>query len=286
MADGCNQRCSYCIIPRIRGSLVSRFEIDILSEIRRKADAGIIEVNLVAQDLLAYGSDRGEGLLPVLKKMSRISGLFWIRLLYLSPEKVDDALLKYMARATKICRYLDIPFQHCDPVILKRMRRQYAAIDLIKYIERIRNIVKTVALRTTLMTGFPGETHAQFLKLMAFVENIRFDRLGVFCYWDEEEAYARRLTGKVSQPTKEKRKTELLKLQEEIVLSKNEERVGHIVAVLVEHYHKGRILGRTEFDAPEVDYGISGRGTKEWVGHIIQMKILGHDAGDLIGERV
>ncbi len=257
IAEGCDNTCSFCIIPNLRGPLRSRTEADILAEAGRLAAEGIKEINLIAQDATAFGLDRNEpealaGLLEKLDAMD--SPPAWIRLLYCYPERISGRLLGVMAHSSRIVPYLDIPVQHCVPSVLEAMGRSARSPEPI--IDKIRSSVPGIALRTSIMVGFPGETRAQFRSLLAFVERVRFDHVGVFIFSPEAGTKAARLAGRPDDKTAESRRAALLELQREISREKLKELVGRTMPVMIEGPHPESDLllaGRLPTQAPEVD---------------------------------
>jgi ribosomal protein S12 methylthiotransferase len=258
IAEGCKNRCSYCLIPTIRGPFRSRSVADILVEVRRIADEGVKEVNLIAQDTTAFGADRDapEALIKLLEALDEIPGIEWIRLLYAYPDRVTSALLRTMAQSKKIVPYLDIPLQHSVLKILKAMGRAAVFENPEELVARIRRHLPEVALRTSLIVGFPDETEADFRSLLAFVERVEFDHLGVFGFSPEAGTRAAKLPGQQTEHTKEKRRETLLTLQRSISRQKLASRIGQIVPVLVEGFHPETellVTGRLPTQAPDVD---------------------------------
>ncbi len=256
IAEGCDNSCSFCIIPHLRGPLRSGEEAHILAEAKDLSARGIRELNLIAQDTTAFGLDRGdaEALPELLEKLDEIPGLTWIRLLYSYPERISDRLLRVMAQSQKIVPYLDIPIQHCVPQVLEAMGRPARSPEPI--IEKIRSILPEVSLRTSIMVGFPGETRAQFRALLAFMERVRFDHAGVFAFSPEAGTRAARFRRSPGARAAEGRRAALLELQREISGQKLEKLVGRTLPVLVEGLHPESDLllsGRLSAQAPEVD---------------------------------
>jgi ribosomal protein S12 methylthiotransferase len=256
IAEGCGNSCSFCIIPHLRGPLRSREEAGILSEAARMAADGIKEINLIAQDTTAFGLDRDEpGALPgLLEKLDEIPGLRWIRLLYSYPDRITDRLLQTMANSRKVVPYLDIPIQHCASAVLKAMGRPAASFE--RTLDKIRSTVPEVALRTSIMVGFPGETRAEFKSLLAFMERAEFDHAGVFVYSPEAGTRAARLPGRPGKKSAESRRAAVLELQRDISRRKLNLLVGRTFPVLIEGLHPETDLlaaGRLPTQAPEVD---------------------------------
>jgi ribosomal protein S12 methylthiotransferase len=259
IAEGCSNSCSFCIIPHLRGPLRSRNTEDILAEAARLGADGIKEINLIAQDTTAFGLDRGdpEALPELLEKLDAAPGLRWIRLLYSYPDRITDRLLQTIANSSKIVPYLDIPVQHCSPGILKAMGRPAASFE--KTIDKIRSNIPGVALRTSIIVGFPGETRAEFKSLLKFMERVEFDHAGVFAYSPEAGTRAARLPGRPGGKTAESRRAALLELQRDISRRKLRLLVGRTLPVLIEGPHPESdllIAGRLPTQAPEVDGGV------------------------------
>jgi ribosomal protein S12 methylthiotransferase len=256
IAEGCGNSCSFCIIPNLRGPLRSAEEAGILAEALRLASAGIKEINLIAQDTTAYGLDRNdlEALPRLLEKLDETPGLEWVRLLYSYPDRITGRLLDTMANSSKVVPYLDIPIQHCSPAILRAMGRPPGSPE--KVIDKIRSIIPGAALRTSVMVGFPGETGAEFKSLLAFIERIEFDHLGVFAFSPETGTRAALLPRRPLNRSAERRRAVLLEAQREISRRKLERQVGRVIPVLIEGPHPETDLllsGRLPTQAPEVD---------------------------------
>jgi ribosomal protein S12 methylthiotransferase len=256
ITEGCNRRCTYCIIPKLKGRLRSRPMDDILAEAKDLIAAGYREIVLIGQDTGSYGSDlpAPASLDRLLADMAALSPETWFRFLYGSPDRITDALLETVAAFDNICSYFDVPVQHVSGKILKRMGRKGDAADLTKLFDRIRSSVPDAVLRTTLMVGFPGETAKDFDALMGFVETVQFDHLGVFAYSDADDLASHRLSGGVSRKTAQQRRDALMAVQADISRVRNEERVGRVFPVLIEEQVDDALyLGRASFQAPEVD---------------------------------
>ncbi len=257
IAEGCDNCCSFCIIPNLRGPLRSGREADILAEAERLAAQGIKEINLIAQDTTAFGLDRNdpEALPNLLEKLDAMPGpLAWIRLLYSYPERISERLLNVMAHSARIVPYLDIPIQHCVPEVLEAMGRPARSPE--PSIDKIRSIVPEIALRTSIMVGFPGETRAHFKSLLAFIERVGFDHAGVFVFSPEAGTRAARLSGRPGSRTAESRRVALLELQRDISRRKLEKLVGRTMPVMIEGPHPESdllVAGRLPTQAPEVD---------------------------------
>ncbi len=257
VADGCDNCCTYCAIPKIRGRMRSRKIEDCVAEARELALGGVRELIVVAQDTTAYGSDiYGKAMLcELLRELCKIDGIEWIRTLYTYPERITDELLELMASEEKLCKYLDIPIQHINGDILKRMNRSGNAETLMALVQKIRAKVEGITLRTTLITGFPGETDQQFAELDEFVKRARFDRLGCFPYSAEEGTIAAELPDQIDSQVKIDRAEHIMETQLSIATAKNEEKIGTVQKVLIEGYddYIKCYFGRSQSDAPEID---------------------------------
>jgi len=286
IAEGCGNSCSFCIIPNLRGPLRSRTEADILSEALRLASGGIKEINLIAQDTTAYGLDRNEreALPGLLEKLDRTPGLEWVRLLYSYPDRITDRLLDTIKNSRKIVPYLDIPIQHCSRTVLRAMGRP--AEDPERIVDMIRRHIPDIALRTSLMVGFPGETRADFKSLLAFVERVEFDHVGVFAFSPETGTRAALLPGRPMKRTAENRRAVLLETQKEISRRKLKRQVGQILPVLIEGPHPETDLllsGRLRDQAPEVDGGVIITGGFAGAGEVRPVRITASHDYDLEG---
>ena len=286
--DGCNNFCTYCIIPKIRGNFRSVPMEQLLSEAEYLAEQGVKELILVAQETTLYGKDLyGEkSLHKLLRELCKISGIRWIRILYCYPEEIYDELIQTIKEEPKICHYLDLPIQHANDEILKRMGRRTTKQELIDIISKLRREIPDIALRTTLITGFPGETKEQHEELMEFVDEMEFDRLGVFTYSPEEDTAAARMEGQIEEEVKEERQAELMELQQEIAFDTAENMVGKEVLVMIEGKvaDENAYVGRTYRDAPNVD-GLIFVNTEEELmsGDFAKVKVSGAVDYDLIG---
>ena len=289
IAEGCDKHCSYCIIPKIRGEYRSYPMERVLKDAGELARAGIREINLVAQETTMYGKDLyGHKAFPeLLRRLCAISGIRWIRILYCYPEEITDELIQVIRDEEKICKYLDLPIQHASDGILKRMGRRTSRRDLEEVITRLRREIPGIALRTTLITGFPGETPEDHAALMDFVEKMRFDRLGVFTYSPEEGTAAAAMPGQIPEELKQQRRDELMELQQTIAFELSEAMVGQRLWVLVE----GRLpeedvyIGRTWRDAPDVDGYIFVSSQEELMsGDFVEVMVTASHDYDLIGE--
>ena len=289
IAEGCDKHCTYCIIPSLRGRFRSVPMERLLKEAQELADQGVKELILVAQETTLYGKDLyGEKSLHILlKKLCEISGIRWIRILYCYPEEITDDLIRVMKEEPKICHYLDIPIQHASDGILKRMGRRTSKQELIDIVGRLRKEIPDICLRTTLITGFPGETQAQHEELMQFVDEMEFDRLGVFTYSPEEGTPAAAMPDQIAEEVKEERQAELMELQQEIAFDAAEDMKGREVLVMIEGKvaDENAYVGRTYKDAPNVDGLIFINTDEELVsGDFARVKVTGALDYDLIGE--
>ncbi len=257
VAEGCQHNCAFCIIPAIRGKLRSRPIPNVVKEVSELAKQGVKEINLIAQDLAAYGRDWGASdLLPLLKELVVVEGIDWIRLLYVYPENISDEFIAFMKSEPKICKYLDIPVQHASDEILKAMNRDVHREQLINIFNKLRLNIPEIAIRTSVMVGFPGETAEQFEELKDFVEQQRFDHLGCFTYSQEEGTVAGRMKSQIDEETKQKRQREIMELQKEISRENLQKYLGKTVDVLVKGLSEESELlaeGRMGTQAPEVD---------------------------------
>ena len=288
IAEGCDKHCTYCIIPKIRGNFRSVPMEQLLSEAEYLAEQGVKELILVAQETTLYGKDLyGEkSLHKLLRELCKISGIRWIRILYCYPEEIYDELIQTIKEEPKICHYLDLPIQHANDEILKRMGRRTTKQELIDIISKLRREIPDIALRTTLITGFPGETKEQHEELMEFVDEMEFDRLGVFTYSPEEDTAAARMEGQIEEEVKEERQAELMELQQEIAFDTAENMVGKEVLVMIEGKvaDENAYVGRTHRDALNVD-GLIFVNTEEELmsGDFAKVKVSGAVDYDLIG---
>lgn len=289
IADGCDNHCTYCIIPKLRGAFHSRKMENILREAASMAEEGVKEIILVAQDTSRYGIDLygKKSIAPLLYELSKIEGLEFIRLHYCYPENIDEELIRAIKENPKVCRYLDMPIQHCNDRVLKRMGRASTKQELLSLIETLRREIPDIALRTSLIAGFPGETDAEFKELCDFVRTVRFDKLGVFAYSCEEDTPAALLPDQLPDEVKEERCETIMEIQETISQEVNQSRIGKIYPVLTEGYDESEFMyfGRSYFDSVEVDGQIYFAAPDEVeIGEIVQVKIL--DAGnfDVTGE--
>lgn len=289
IAEGCDKHCTYCIIPSLRGKFRSVPEERLLKQAEYMASQGVRELILVAQETTVYGTDLyGKKTLHILlKKLCQIKGIRWIRVLYCYPEEIYDELIQVMKEEKKICHYLDLPIQHASDRILKRMGRRTSKAQLVGIITKLRREIPDIVLRTSLITGFPGETEEDHQELMEFVDEMEFDRLGVFTYSPEEGTPAETMEGQVPEELKEERRDEIMELQQEISLEKGNDRIGQELLVMIEGKVSGEsaYIGRTYGDAPKVDgYMFVQTGELLVTGDFAKVKVTGAMEYDLIGE--
>lgn len=286
VSEGCDHRCSFCIIPKIRGRHESRSLESIVGEAEALAADGVIELNLIAQDLTAYGRDRRDGssLSTLLRAVARIEGLRWIRLLYTYPRYVSDELLEAIAGEEKICPYIDMPLQHISDRMLRRMRRERGGAAVRRLLDRVRRRVPGIALRTAFIVGFPGETEADFAELSQFVREARFERVGVFRYSQEEGTAAATLRDQVPETVKRQRRDALMQAQAEVSAAKNRQLIGSEREVLVcGDDERGRLYGRLATQAPEIDGVVYLHGAAA-AGQIARVRITRAGTYDLHAE--
>ena len=289
IAEGCNKRCTYCVIPYIRGRYRSFPMEDLLEEAERLAKSGVKELILIAQETTVYGTDLyGRKALPeLLRKLCQIDGLSWIRILYCYLEEITDELIQVIKEEEKICHYLDIPIQHSEDRILRNMGRKTNRAELISLVEKLRSEIPDIVLRTTLITGFPGETEDEFEHMLDFVDEMEFDRLGVFPYSPEEGTKAAEMEDQVPDEVKEQRRDAIMELQQEISAGAAADRIGEEMSVLIEGYlyEEDIYVGRTYMDAPKVDGNVFVRSEEEMIsGDIVPVRITGANEYDLMGD--
>ena len=287
IGEGCDNCCSYCAIPLIRGGYRSRPKTDILNEVRKLAGEGVKEFILISQDTTRYGTDMGgESKLPeLIEEIAAIPGVEWLRTLYCYPERVNDKLLDTIAKLPNVCKYLDLPMQHINQRVLDDMHRS----DTTEHIREICRKFKArgMMLRTTLMVGFPGETDEEYFELIDFVKETEFGRMGAFTFSPEEGTVAELMDGQVEEEIKQARYDALMTIQHKISLKLNRERVGKVYRVLVEKKRGNRYVGRSEFEAPETDGSIYfGSEEPIEIGTFVDVRITSAKAYDLMGERV
>ncbi|MFV9509780.1 30S ribosomal protein S12 methylthiotransferase RimO [Tepidibacillus sp. LV47] len=290
IAEGCDNSCTFCVIPSLRGKFRSRGIPSIVNEAKDLVNQGVKEISLIAQDTTNYGMDKyGRIMLPeLIEELSKIEGLDWIRLHYLYPGYFTDELIDAFATNPKLCKYIDMPLQHSEDHILKKMLRPGRQTDIRNLIHKIRSRIPDVALRTSIIVGFPGETEEDFEHLIDFIKEIRFDRLGVFTYSEEEGSPASRLPNKIPQEVKEKRANILMEVQREIAKERNSRFVGKELDVLLEKYDEENkvFIGRTQYDAPEIDGEVFVSNIKANIGEIVKVKVTHSFEFDLFGEGI
>ena len=289
IAEGCNKHCTYCIIPKVRGNYRSVPLEELVTQAGKLVEQGVRELILVAQETTLYGTDLyGRKSLPdLLRKLAKISGIYWIRILYCYPEEITEELIETIAQEPKVCHYLDIPIQHAADEVLKRMGRRTHQEELRQQISRLRERIPDICLRTTLISGFPGETEENFQELYRFVNEMEFDRLGVFTYSQEEDTTAAEMPDQVEEEVKEFRRDELMELQQAISFDKSENMVGRVLEVMVE----GKVadedvyVTRTYRDAPGVDgYLFLNTAAALMTGDFVRVLVTDYNEYDLIGE--
>lgn len=289
IAEGCDKHCTYCIIPRLRGRYRSVPMERLIAQAQDMAQQGVRELILVAQETTIYGTDiyGKKSLHILLKELCKISGIRWIRILYCYPEEIYEELIQTIKEEKKICHYLDIPIQHCSDRILKRMGRRTTRAELIKIIGRLREVIPDIVLRTTLISGFPGETQEDHEELMEFVDEMEFDRLGVFTYSAEEDTPAALMDDQIPEEIKEERRNQIMELQQEISYDKGSDRIGQEMLVMIEGKvaDENAYIGRTYADAPKVDgYIFVQTGELLMTGDFVKVHVTGALEYDLIGD--
>lgn len=291
IAEGCDKHCTYCIIPSLRGNYRSVPMEHLVKEAEFLAEGGVKELTLIAQETTVYGVDLyGKKMLPeLLNRLCEIEGIEWIRLLYCYPEEITDELIETMKRQPKICHYLDMPIQHAADTILKRMGRRTSHKELEKLIVRLRREIPDIALRTSLITGFPQETEEEHQELMEFVKTAGFERLGVFTYSKEENTAAARMKGQITKKVKVQRQKELMKLQQQISKKRGEEKIGKTLRVMIEGKlpEEDIFIGRSYMDAPNVDGFVFVHSKDSYLsGEFVDVKITQAKEYDLVGEAI
>ena len=286
IADGCNYRCGYCVIPFLRGDYHSRRMENIINEAKTLVKKGVTEIILIAQDTTGYGIDiyKKPALPELLEKLNKIEGLGWIRIMYAYPTTMSDELIDKIAKLDKVVKYVDIPLQHSHPELLKLMNRP--AFDYRILIDKIRKKIPNVSIRTTFITGYPGETEEHHEHLKQFIKDIKFDRVGVFTYSREKGTASYNMKNRVPARLAKKRYKELMEIQQEISLNRNKSFIGKTIPCIIEAYaDNGGVVARSEYDAPEIDGVVSIKTNKHVVpGDIEQVKIIDATEYDLIGE--
>lgn len=288
ICEGCINNCSFCVIPRIKGKFSSLDMNSVLKKVRSFDKDKVSEINIIGQDITGYGMDLygGAKLEPLLEQIVKYSGnIGWIRLLYLYPRRISDGLLKLITREPKICKYIDLPIQHINNRILKLMHRQTNREDILTLIDKVRKMVPGVAIRTSLIVGFPSETDKEFKELLNFTEEVRFDRLGVFIYSREEGTRAFVLKKQVPEKIKQERMNTMMLRQQYISTEVNKKLLGRTIEVLIDEKGNGFYLGRSQYDAPEVDGQVFVNSKKELKpGDFVKVKINDTLEYDLVGE--
>ena len=291
IAEGCSNRCAFCIIPKMRGPMRSRSPESILAEAENLAQRGVKEFNIISQDTTMYGFDLAmkDGLARLLKGMANIDGVEWMRLLYCYPTFLNSDVIDYIASEEKVCRYIDVPLQHTHDEMLKSMKRQETEGGVRKMIDELRLKIPEIALRTTFITGFPGETDEHFKHMLRFICEMQFDHVGIFTYSDEEGTTAFDYPGRVPEEVKEERKNILMEFQKEIALRKNQEKVGQFESVLVEGFDAQEnyiMTGRLASQAPDIDGQVILEKCEAEPGEIIPVRITAAADYDLVSEPV
>jgi len=284
IAEGCNNWCSYCVIPQLRGRLRSKAPDQVVQEAKRMVEGGLREIVLIAQDTSQYGLDfSGSSQLPgLLQKLDQVDSIGWLRLLYCYPDHINDELLEIMTKSSKICNYLDIPLQHSHPDILMSMGRHHGH-SRGHLIEKLRTAVPDISLRTTFIVGYPGETEEHFQHLLDFVRWARFDQLGAFIYSKEEGTRAASMKAQVPGKVKARRYHELMQVQQEIVFQGNRQQKDRIFKVLIDSVRDGKAYGRSYREAPEVDSTIVFPAGNYKPGEMVSVRCTGYEGYDLVG---
>ena len=286
IADGCDNHCTYCIIPKLRGKFRSRSEDSILNEAKLLAKEGVKELILVAQDTAYYGKDKGEyKLAQLIKKLSMVDGIEWIRLQYCYPENITDELIDEIANNPKVVKYIDMPLQHVSDNVLKRMGRRSRKAEIEELVQKLRSKIDGVVIRTSLITGFPGETEEDFNELMEFGKKYKLDKVGVFAYSKEEGTPAYNYDNQVDSDTAQKRADQFMLMQREVSKQINQAKIGKTVTVIVEGYDEGEFcyVGRTSTDTPDVD-GLAYIYSEQELtaGEILDVQVIDCDEYDII----
>jgi len=289
ISEGCDRTCSFCAIPMIRGSYRSRTIESLVEEAKTLAGNGVKELLIIAQDISYYGIDleRKQLLAPLLEQLVEVDGIEWIRLHYGYPKNFPEAAIDLMAKHPKICKYLDIPLQHANNQILSAMKRGHSKEEMLNLLAQLRQKVPNIALRTTMLVGFPGETQKEFDELLQFVKDTRIDRLGVFTYSEEEGTQAATLADGVSEKEKQRRADMLMEVQQEISLEINQQKIGKVFKVIIDRQEGNHFVGRTEYDSPEVDNEVIVEDhPKITIGNFVQVKITSASEFELFGKVV
>ncbi|MBQ7740855.1 MAG: 30S ribosomal protein S12 methylthiotransferase RimO [Eubacterium sp.] len=289
IAEGCDNKCSYCAIPSIRGSFRSRRIEDIVNEAEHLADIGVKEVILVAQDTTKYGEDiYGKYSLDVLlKELVKIDKIEWFRLFYCYPQRITDSLIDVISTEDKICNYIDIPLQHADKDVLRSMNRTGDSESYKSLLSKMRDRIEGLSLRTTFMVGFPGESEEQFENLCDFVKDVKFEKMGCFTFSPEEDTPAFDMKNQIDEDVKKRREEILMDIQYTITENANKKRIGMTNKVIIDDFSEGKYIGRSYLDSPEIDSGIIFTSNKELkIGEFVNVKITDYNGYDLIGEAV
>lgn len=288
ISEGCNRKCSFCAIPLMRGKHVSQSIDNLVTETKSLVDSGVKEIMLIAQDLSYYGFDiyKESKLAELVDQLTKIDGLEWLRLHYLYPSQFPYNVLDVMANHPKVCNYIDMPFQHVSDNVLTKMRRGVDKVTTYNLIETIRNKVPNVALRTTLLTGHPGEGEKEFNELIDFIKEIKFERLGVFTYSEEEDTFgATSFKDDIPEEIKQERSDKIMEVQEIISNDLNHNKIGNTFKVIIDRKEGDEYIGRTEFDSPEVDNEVIITADKDiTIGEFYQVKVTDADAYDIYAE--
>ena len=289
IAEGCDNRCSYCAIPGIRGGFRSRTIESCVDEAKALAESGVKELILIAQDTTKYGQDLyGKYSLDILlKELVKIDGIEWIRLFYCYPQRITDSLINVIANEEKVCNYIDIPLQHSDKTVLKNMNRVGDGDDYRALISKMRKAIPDLALRTTFMVGFPGETDEQFENLCKFTEDVKFDKMGCFTFSPEEDTPAYDMQNQINDDVKVRRQEVLMNKQYSITEELNKQRIGRIYKVIIDTFDGEKYVGRSYMDSPEIDSGIIFTCDNNLnIGDFVNVKITDYNGYDLIGEAI
>ena len=289
IAEGCDNRCSYCAIPGIRGGFRSRTIESCVDEAKALAESGVKELILIAQDTTKYGQDLyGKYSLDILlKELVKIDGIEWIRLFYCYPQRITDSLINVIANEEKVCSYIDIPLQHSDKTVLKNMNRVGDGEDYKALISKMRKAIPDLALRTTFMVGFPGETDEQFENLCKFTEDVKFDKMGCFTFSPEEDTPAYDMQNQIDEDVKVRRQEVLMNKQYSITEELNKLRIGRIYKVIIDTFDGEKYIGRSYMDSPEIDSGIIFTSDNSLnIGDFVNVKITDYNGYDLIGEAI
>lgn len=287
ISDGCDNKCSYCAIPLIRGGYIERPMESIIDEAKQLAEKGVKELIIIAQDTTKYGLQLyGEyKLAKLLKELVKINSIEWIRLFYCYPDRVTDELIDVIASEEKICSYIDIPLQHCNREILKSMNRNGSFESLKELLQKMKNKIPNLSLRTTFMVGFPDESDEQFEELCKFIKEVKFDKMGCFTYSPEEDTPAFDFENQIDDDIKKRRAEVIMDIQYSITEEANKARIGNIYKTIIDSFEEGHYIGRSYLDSPEIDSGIIINSDRELVvGEFVDVKITDYDGYDLIGE--